>query len=438
MLTSFEKRSANVAVGDLRPHPKNPRVHSNDQIRRLAKAMKAFQVISPIMADKDGTVLAGHARLEAAKHLGMTHVPVIWIDHLDREKALAFMVADNKLAELSRFDDLALTGILKELSGAALDFEIDVTGFTFPEIDARINVLSQADMAEPLDEPDAKPVNQVTRLGDCFDLGNSTVHCADALDEKSYEPLGDGQLASAIFMDPPYNVPIKGHVSGLGAVEHREFVQGTGEFSSPQFQRFLASGIKNALLRTAPGGVAYICMDWRSLRELDAAATEAGLRQLNLCVWVKTNGGMGSYYRSQHELVYVGRNGDTPHINNVRLGRYGRNRTNVWQYPGANVPVKGKRALDDHPTPKPIAMVADAILDCSNPGDLVLDPFLGSGTTLLAAERTGRRVFGIELDPVYVDVVIRRWQKLTKREAIHRASGKSFSALRQERVGNEQ
>jgi DNA modification methylase len=437
VLTIPERKTASVAIDELHPHSRNPRNHSPAQIKCLSKALKTFRIFSPIVAERDGTILAGHARWEAAKYLGMSHVPVIWIDHLNPEEALAFMVADNRLTDLSSFNEPAVTDILKEISEKLPNFEMDATGYSFPEIDVRINILNQAAMAEPEDEPDVKPLNPVTRLGDCFDLGNSTVHCADALDEKAYEPLRGGQLATAVFTDPPYNVPIRGHVSGLGATQHREFVQCTGEYSSPDFTHFLASGIKNALLHTALGGVAYICMDWRHLRELDAAAAEAGLIQLNLCAWVKTNAGMGSFYRSQHELVYVGRKGNVPHINNIRLGRFGRNRTNVWQYPGANVPVKGKRALEDHPTPKPIAMVADAILDCTNPGDLVLDPYLGGGTTLLAAEKTGRRAFGTELDPVYVDVVIRRWEKLTGRAAIHRASGKPFSILRQERLGDE-
>jgi DNA modification methylase len=241
--------------------------------------------------------------------------------------------------------------------------------------------------------------------------------------------------AATVITDPPYNVRIDGHASGLGAVHHRPFPMASGEMDRAQFTAFLSQTCRNLAAFSFDGALHYIFMDWRHAEELLAAGRDVYGELINLCVWTKHNAGMGSLYRSQHELVFVFKHGRNGHRNNVQLGQFGRNRTNVWHYPGANSFARcgeegNLSAL--HPTVKPVAMIADAILDCSARGDIVLDGFLGSGTTVIAAERTGRRCYGLELDPGYVDTIIRRWQALTGGSARHAASGRSFDDLTRE------
>jgi DNA modification methylase len=276
----------------------------------------------------------------------------------------------------------------------------------------------------------------VSRPGDLWILGDHRLFCGSALEANTYDVLLEGAKAAAVFADPPYNVKIDGHVCGSGAIKHREFAMASGEMTEEEFARFLSSTLDLIGAHADPGAVIYACMDWRHMGEMLAAGHAASFDLLNLCVWVKSNGGMGSLYRSRHELVFVFRNGEEQHRNNVQLGRFGRNRTNVWNYAGANgLPRKGrKRGLELHPTVKPIALVSDALLDATKRGDIVLDPFCGSGTTILAAERTRRRGYGIELDPLYVDLIIARWRQMTKQVAVH-ASGKSFEEIRAEREG---
>jgi DNA modification methylase len=259
-----------------------------------------------------------------------------------------------------------------------------------------------------------------------------------ALEVAAYDALLEGERAAAAFTDPPYNVKIKGHASGNGRTSHHEFPMAAGEMTEAEFTTFLEQALGHIATNCCAGGLIYCCMDWRHVSEILAAARGAGLEPLNLCVWAKPNGGMGTFYRSSHELVFVLKNGQAPHLNNVQLGRFGRNRSNVWNYPGANSfrRKKGSPRLDLHPTAKPIALVADAILDCTERGDIVLDPFVGSGTTIVAAERTGRRCYGIELDPRYVDTAIRRWQKFTGRNA-HNGESQTFDQIAIERRGGQ-
>jgi DNA modification methylase len=269
-------------------------------------------------------------------------------------------------------------------------------------------------------------------LGDVWLLHRHRVLCGSALDAAVFAALMGAEQAAMVFTDPPYNVRIDGHASGLGAVHHRPFPMASGEMDSAEFTAFLAKAFRNLAAFSVDGSLHYIFMDWRHVEDLLAASREPYGEPKNLCVWVKDNAGMGSLYRSQHELVFVFKNGRNGHRNNVQLGQFGRNRTNVWRYPGANSFARcgeegNLSAL--HPTVKPVAMVADAMLDCSARGDIVLDAFLGSGTTVIAAERTGRRCFGMELDPGYVDTIVRRWQVLTGGSARHAASGRSFDDL---------
>jgi DNA modification methylase len=313
----------------------------------------------------------------------------------------------------------------------ALDFDIEAIGFELPELDFRIQSLDEPDAADRADEFAPATGPAVSVPGDLWLLGEHRLYCGNALDEAAYAVLMKGEKAAAAFTDMPYNLAINGHVSGNGRVKHREFAMGSGEMSEQEFTEFLTSGLKSICAHSVPGAVVYSCIDWRHMGEMVAAGKSAECDPINLCVWVKSNGGMGSFYRSRHELVFVFRHGNVPHQNNVQLGRHGRNRSNAWLYPGVNTFArKGtENLLHLHPTVKPIALVADAILDSTRPDQIVLDPFLGSGTTILAAERTGRRGYGIEIDPLYVDTAIDRWQRMTGRQA-QNIRGETFAQLK--------
>ena len=423
-------------VTALRLDPQNPRLHSRKQLRQIANSIASFGFNVPVLVDAEQSVIAGHGRVLAAKELGWNEVPVIALEHLDAAQRRAFAIADNRLTENAAWDDRLLAEQLKELSLLNLNFDLEATGFDIGEIDLRIESLDQKpELPDPADQVPEVQQQAVSQIGDLWQLGRHRVLCGNALERNSCAALMGGKTANVVFTDPRYNVPIGGHASGLGAVCHREFPMASGEMTEPEFTRFLATIFQHLCAFGREGSVHFICMDWRHLCELLAAADETYGKLLNFCVWVKTNGGMGSLYRSRHELIAVFKNGKAPHRNNVELGRHGRNRTNVWTYPGAAG--FGRQAeegvlLSLHPTVKPVALVADAILDCANRGALVLDAFLGSGTTLIAAERTGRTCYGIELDPLYADTIIRRWQAYAGETARHAVSGKSFAERERE------
>ena len=374
----------------------------------------------------------------ACRELGWTEVPTLCLDHLSPEQARAFMIADNKLTENADWNDRLLAQQLKDLSLLGLDFSLEITGFEMGEIDLRIASLDEvpepdADPADILPEAVAGP--PISRIGDLWELGRHRVLCGNALDLAAFAVLMGEERAAIVFTDPPYNVEIDGHASGLGAIRHRPFPMASGEMDKSEFTAFLRRACENLAAFSADGSIHYLCMDWRHLEELLTAGQSVYSELKNLCVWVKDNGGMGSLYRSRHELVLVFKHGRDGHRNNVQLGKYGRNRSNVWHYPGANsFARRGEEGdlLALHPTVKPVSLVADAILDCSARGDIVLDSFLGSGTTVIAAERTGRRCYGLELDPGYVDTIIRRWQALTGGNARHVVSGRHFDDLASE------
>jgi len=423
------------AIDQLKPDPANPHRHSTKQIRQIANSISVFDFNVPILIDRQDNIIAGHGRLLACRELGMTEVPTLCLDHLTRAQARAFMIAENKLVENADWDDQLLAQQLKELSLIGLDFSLELTGFEMGEIDLRIQSLEE--VGDQVDDPaDAVPEvlagPAISKIGDRWRLGHHRLLCGTALDTAAFTALMGAERASVVFTDPPYNVPIDGHASGLGAIHHRPFAMACGEMDRTEFTAFLQQALCNLAAFSLDGALHYICMDWRHLDELLTAGRDAYGELKNLCVWVKDNAGMGSLYRSQHELVFVFKHGRQAHRNNVQLGQFGRNRSNVWRYPGANSFARGGEEgnlLALHPTVKPAAMVADAILDCSARGEIVLDGFLGSGTTVIAAERTGRRCYGLELDPVYVDTIIRRWQVLTGGSARHAASGRPFDDL---------
>jgi DNA modification methylase len=443
----LKKRSANggkapplhgrltfLATSALTPDLRNPRKHSRAQIRAIARSIEAFGFNAPILINKNKQIIAGHGRYEAAKLNGCMQVPVICLEHLTEAQARAYMLADNKLTDRSSWDDTKLALHLQELSELALDFDIEAIGFELPEIDFRVQSLDMTEIAETADEFNAAVGPAVSHIGDLWLLNNHRLYCGSALDATAYDIILGTAKAAAVFTDPPYNVKIDGHVCGGGAVKHREFAMGSGEMTEDEFAHFLTQTLELASSHAARGAIVYACMDWRHMGEILAAGRATGCDLLNLCIWVKSNGGMGSLYRSRHELVFVFRNGKEAHLNNVQLGRFGRNRTNVWNYAGAHsFARKGQEsAIDLHPTVKPIALVSDAILDSTKRGDIVLDPYLGSGTTILAAERTGRHCYGIEIDPLYVDTAIKRWESITGNQARH-ASGETFADIKAER-----
>ena len=425
-------------IDTLKPDPANPRRHTKRQIRQIADSIETFDFNVPILIDGDDNIVAGHGRFFACRLLGITEVPTLCLDHLTPEQARAFRIADNRLTEISTWDDRLLAEQLRDLSLHGLDFTLEATGFEVGEIDLRIASLEEPperddDPADVVPGVSAGP--SLSKVGDLWDLDRHRLLCGSALETPAFAALMGEEQAAMGFTDPPYNVPIEGHASGLGATHHRPFPMASGEMDSTEFTSFLCEAFRNLAAFSVDGSIHFVCMDWRHVEELLAAGRAAYGELKNLCVWVKDNAGMGSLYRSQHELVFVFKHGRNGHRNNVQLGRFGRNRSNIWHYPGANSFARcGEEAnlLALHPTVKPVAMVADAILDCSARGDIVLDAFLGSGTTVIAAERTGRRCYGLELDPAYIDTIVRRWQALTGGSARHAASGRSFDDLARE------
>lgn len=422
-------------IDALTSRPRNPRTHSPKQIRQIADSIETFGFTNPVLIDRDGNIVAGHGRMEAAKLLGIETVPTICLEDLSEAQIRAYVIADNRLAENAGWDTEILAIELQDLLEIDLDFDITITGFEPPEIDLLISGLNDED-AEP-DAFDAVEVGTdapaVTRPGDIWQIGRHRLICGDSTVSDVYDRLLDGDRAQMVFTDPPYNVPIDGHVCGLGEVKHREFEMAAGEMSEAEFTDFLSTVFANLAEHSADGALHFICMDWRHMREVLSAGHAAYSEMKNLCVWAKTNGGMGTLYRSQHELVFVFKAGTGRHINNVELGKHGRHRTNVWTYPGISSFGKDRDAeLALHPTVKPVQLVADAMLDCSKRGGIVLDAFAGSGTTLVAAENMGRIGYGIELDPAYCDIIVRRMATSFDLDAIHTASGKTFAEIKRE------
>ncbi len=425
-----------IAPTELKPYARNARTHSPKQIAQIAASIGTFGFNNPVLIDKNNVIIAGHGRVEAAKLLGLETVPVIRLEHLSEAEKRAYILADNRLAEKAGWDEEILAIELQNLIELDLDFDVAVTGFDMPEIDVLISGLdATSQKPDPADAVPEVTGPAITQPGDIYQIGPHRLICADATNPETYVRLLDGERAQMVFTDPPYNVKIRGHVSGLGNVQHPEFAMAAGEMSEAQFTSFLMTVFAILAAVAVDGAIHFIAMDWRHMAEVLQAARGTFSELKNLCVWSKTNGGMGSLYRSQHELFFVFKSGAAPHINNVELGKHGRYRTNVWSYAGAN---SFSATRDDdlamHPTVKPVALVMDAILDCSHRKDVVLDAFAGSGTTLVAAHKTGRRGYGIELDPHYCDVIVRRMAKVAKLEAVLKDTGQTFAAVAHQRT----
>jgi len=426
-----ELRVTYQPISVLKPRTRNPRTHTKKQTRQIADSITRFGFTNPILVDNDNTIIAGHGRVEAAKNLQIDTVPVIYLADLSEAEIRAYVIADNKLAENAGWDRDLLAIELQGLFELNLDFDLTITGFEAPEIDILLNSQKseKADLVDQIPKSNDRP--PVSRFGDLWLLGRHRLLCGDATKTDSFDMLLGEEKAQMVFTDPPYNVPIDGHVCGLGKVKHAEFAMASGEMSEAEFISFLQTVFTNLATFSSDGSIHYVCMDWRHTFELMSAARTTFSDFKNICVWNKTNGGMGSLYRSKHELVFVFKNGTSPHINNVELGKHGRYRTNVWDYAGVNtLGSERSEALAMHPTVKPVSLVADAMLDCSTRGGIVLDCFGGSGTTLIAAERVGRSAYLMEFDPKYVDTIIERYQQLTGDEALHAESKVSFNDMR--------
>jgi DNA modification methylase len=428
---NFENRPTH----SLRPYAGNARTHSPKQIKQISRSIDRFGFNNPVLVDDDNQIIAGHGRVEAAKLLGLKTVPTVRLSHLSEDDKRAYILADNRLAEKAGYDNEILAIELQHL--ADVGFDVSLIGFEPAEVDIVFEGIGdESEQPENL-VPGETSGPPVSRLDDVWMLGKHILVCGDSTNAATYRLLMDDEKAQFVFTDPPYNVKIDGNVSGLGRVKHREFAMASGEMSESQFTSFLSNVYALLCRYSTDGSIHQICMDWRHMREM-LASGDANYSELkNVCIWNKTNAGMGTFYRSKHEMVFIWKTGAAPHMNTFELGQHGRHRTNVWDYDGVNTMRAGRMdELAMHPTVKPVAMVADAIKDCSKRGSIVLDPFCGSGTVLIAAEKTGRRARAIELDPKYVDVAIQRWQQYTGKIAVLAPLGEMFDEVDEARLGN--
>lgn len=422
-------------LADLQPSPNRTRITLPEQLEKVISSIRTFGLVMPVLIDQNDVVVSGHVLCEAAEQLGFESVSCISVEHLDEAEIEALALALNRVGETGAWDADVLRERMIRLESEGID--LTSTGFTLPEID-QIMLLPQSaegdsDADEFEEDEDDMPV--ISRLGDLYKLGVHRLYCADALEMDSYVRLLAGELAQCIFSDPPYGCGIEGFVSGLGQHKHEDFLMGAGDMDRRELQEFFKNYLGHCKANSSTGAIIFACMDWRQIDPLLLAAMDVGLARKNIAVWDKGSGGMGGLYRNAHEFVAVFCNGNTPATNNIQLGRHGRDRCNIWRYPGANrLGSSSAKALADHPTPKPVPLVEDALLDVTNRGDIVLDPFIGSGSTILAAENTGRVCRGIELDPKYVDRAVRRWERETGVPAIHVETGLTFEELARVRL----
>jgi DNA modification methylase len=422
-----------VAIGKLRPWARNARTHSKKQIRQIADSIRRFGFTNPVLIDRENTILAGHGRVAAAETLGMAEIPCLRIENLSLEEKRAYVLADNKLALNAGWDEELLAQELKALSELDIDVDVGITGFSIPEIDNLVDGLTPEEPGDPADDRLPSDAPARCKPGDIWQLGPHRLICGDARDPSTISALMAGELAQLIFTDPPYNVRIDGNVGGLGSIRHREFAMASGEMTRGEFTGFLKAGFQNLVNHSIDGSIHFICMDWRHMGEMLDAADGVYSDLKNLIVWAKDNGGMGTFYRSRHELVFAFKNGTAPHHNNFELGQHGRYRTNVWEYRGVNTMKSGRiEELAMHPTVKPVQMIADAIKDVSARGAIVLDLFGGSGSTLIAAHKTGRRANVCEYDPTYCDRILQRWEAYARDDAEQVACG--IPAIRDRRA----
>ena len=418
-----------INTDEIKEYVNNTKIHSRKQITQIKKSIMEFGYINPILIDERNEIIAGHGRLRAAIEAGMSQIPVIQIGHLSEAQKKTYRIADNKLTENGEWDINLLQIEFKSIEALDSDIKLDATGFAVEEID---NIFKAGEKEADVKSNIVPYINEdeiISKEGDIWLLGKHKIICGNALEEPTYKILFEDKQADMIFTDPPFNVSVNGHVCGNGSVKHDEFKYASGEMSSTEFQEFLKKAFGLLKSFSKSGSLSYICMDWRHIKEIINAADGVYDELKNLCVWNKNNAGMGSFYRSKHELVFVFKNGSKPHINNINLGTNGRYRTNVWDYAGVNAFGKEQQNLKMHPTVKPAELIKDAILDASNRNAIILDAFLGSGSTLIAAEQSNRICYGIEIEPKYIDTAIRRYEELTGKDAIHMQTGRKYAEL---------
>ncbi|ATE64196.1 DNA modification methylase [Rhizorhabdus dicambivorans] len=413
-------------LADLKLREKRPRKVNPDQLERVIASIQVLGFLAPLLINAKGEIINGAIVAEAARRLGLEEVQCLVVEHLSPEEERLAHVTLNNLPVLGKFELEELATELQELEAFGLD--LSITGFDASQLDLILGTVVDEALVSDVIPP--VPFVPVSRPGDLWILGDHVQYCGDAREASSYLLLLAGEVINCVFSDPPYNIKIDGVVSGLGKVKHSDFAMGCGEMSDDGFTTFLSTYLTRCREHCAEGAVMFACMDWRQIDLLLLAGRNAGLERINKVVWFKGSGGMGGLYRSAYEEIAVFCTAKSPGTNNVLLGRGGRDRMNVWEYPGANrIGSSAGKALKDHPTPKPVELVADALLDVTKRGDIVFDPFMGSGTTLMACEKEKRRCRGIELDPAYVDVTIRRWQDATGKVAIHANERMTFEQL---------
>jgi DNA modification methylase len=420
-----------IAVSSLK-FPKSLKIYPTATIKKAARFLETLGPRLPILVDSDRNIVAGEIWALAHQRLGLSEIFALFVEGLSADQLQAYRIGFQRIPELGTWDDGALGELFKDWTSRDIDFDVELAGFEMPEIDKLISNLHLAPQGDDADDnvesADVGP--PLTSPGDIWIAGLHRILCGSSIEPASFNALMGDEIAAVVITDPPYNVAIEGHVGGKGRIHHDEFLMASGEMSKDEFQAFLAAFMSLLAQYSTDGSLHYIFMDWRHAGQLLLAGNQVYRTLKNIICWVKSNAGMGSLYRSQHELVFLFKNGTASHRNNVELGRHGRNRTNVWQYAGANGfdgrTTEEGHLLALHPTVKPVQMLADALLDSSARGGIVLDPFLGSGSTLIACERVGRRLRGIELDPAYVDVAIRRWQRYTGAVAVNAVTGKPF------------
>ncbi len=425
----FNLKIENVALNQIHAYAKNAKNHPESQVQQIAASITEFGFNNPVLIDENGELIAGHGRLAAAEILGLKSVPAIRLSHLSDMQKRAYRLADNKIAENGGWNADLLRLEISELEEICGDLDISITGFADTELDVLMDDASPKVDVKANIVPYIPDNEIVTRPGDVWCIGDHRIICGNSLETDTFEKLFGTRRADMVLQDPPYNVKISGHVCGAGNVHHKEFAMASGEMSVEEFTQFLRQNFALCAKYSRSGALHYNFMDWRHMGEILAAGTAAIGNMINMCVWCKSSGGMGSLYRSQHELCFIFKNGKESHVNNVKLGQNGRYRTNVWQYAGVNAFGRHKDDIRMHPTVKPVEMLKDAILDVTKRGDVVLDSFLGSGSALIAAHQSKRICYGIEMEPLYVDTAIRRFLEMFKIDAVHASSGKTYSEL---------
>lgn len=428
----------NLKLDDIHAYKNNAKKHPESQVQQIISSITKFGFNNPILIDENNEIIAGHGRFMAAQVMNLETVPTVKLSHLTDAQKRAYRLADNKIAENGGWNKELLSLEIKDLEKICLNdnFVIQDIGFNDAELDSIVNftdakVINQKTNAVPFIPED----EIISKPGDIWQLGKHRIICGNSLNPKTFAKLFENDKADMILQDPPYNVKIDGHVCGSGTIKHKEFAMASGEMTADEFTQFLMNNFALCKQYSNDGSLHYNFMDWRHVLEITTAGKNIFDKFINMCVWVKTSGGMGSLYRSQHELCFIFQNGKESHNNNVQLGKYGRYRTNVWQYAGVNTFGKHKQDGIMHPTVKPVEMLKDAILDVSKRGDIVLDCFLGSGSTLIACQQSGRICYGIEYEPLYIDTTIRRFQNLFGIDAINLSIDKTYNEILKEHKG---